>query len=485
MIFAGEQNVAILFQSASASSIVTVANGDELVIRDFVDITVAGTALNLVGGRSETGLVNHGDIWGILAVNVHSDDSRIVNYGTITGVTQKAISLSGTGGTHEIVNYGIMTANTQLIGNFNPSGPINVHFTNAGTAISDYSIILDHLELQNVLVSNSGFLQGGELGMSGSGSSRLENSGTIKASHIDMQSSFGNTVFNSGLISGRFDATRLYMSNEGDILGNAGTIFGTVYMSGGSDRYEGVGAGIVSGSVNGEGGNDTLTGGSEGDNLLGGDDQDLLVGRDGDDSLDGGAGFDRIIGGNGNDSIDGGNNDDTLSGNSGDDSIDGGFGRDIIVGQSGADLLIGGYGNDTLVGGEGNDILEGGNDNDVLRGGQGADELAGGLGLDFYTGGEGADTFLFRTTAHAGLGATRDQILDFEQGIDVINVASMSTGVFTFVGTDPFTAANQIRVIETATGSTLVQFNTDADLAAEAELRVANVTGLTGDDFAL
>jgi serralysin len=57
--------------------------------------------------------------------------------------------------------------------------------------------------------------------------------------------------------------------------------------------------------------------------------------------------------------------------------------------------------------------------------------------------------------------------------------------VFSFIGTDPFTAINQIRVIETATGSSIVQFNTDADLTAEAELRVGGVTGLTMDDFAL
>lgn len=57
--------------------------------------------------------------------------------------------------------------------------------------------------------------------------------------------------------------------------------------------------------------------------------------------------------------------------------------------------------------------------------------------------------------------------------------------MFSFIGTDPFTAINQIRVIETATGSSIVQFNTDADLTAEAELRVGGVTGLTMDDFAL
>lgn len=92
---------------------------------------------------------------------------------------------------------------------------------------------------------------------------------------------------------------------------------------------------------------------------------------------------------------------------------------------------------------------------------------------------------MFRTTAHAGTGAVRDQILDFEQGVDLINVVSISPGVFSFVGTAAFSGPNQIRVIETATGSSIVQFDVDGDGTADAEIRVGGVTGLTADDFAL
>ena len=157
----------------------------------------------------------------------------------------------------------------------------------------------------------------------------------------------------------------------------------------------------------------------------------------------------------------------------------------MLVGQDGADNLDGGAGRDTLDGGGGNDILEGGDESDVLRGRAGEDELAGGLGLDFLTGGADADIFVFRTIAQAGIGVTRDQILDFEQGVDVINVVSMTPGAFTFVGTGAFIGANQIRVIETASGSSIVQFETTGDGTPDAEIRVAGVTGLTADDFAL
>ncbi|WP_443137039.1 M10 family metallopeptidase C-terminal domain-containing protein [Mameliella sp. AT18] len=148
---------------------------------------------------------------------------------------------------------------------------------------------------------------------------------------------------------------------------------------------------------------------------------------------------------------------------------------DRFEGDENADLLVGQGGNDSLYGGEFPDVLLSGDE----------DELAGGLGLDFLTGGADADIFVVRTIAQAGIGATCDQILDFEQGVDVINVVSMTPGVFTFVGTGAFNGANQIRVIETASGSSIVQFETTGDGIADAEIRVAGVVGLTTDDFAL
>lgn len=101
------------------------------------------------------------------------------------------------------------------------------------------------------------------------------------------------------------------------------------------------------------------------------------------------------------------------------------------------------------------------------------------------TGGADADNFIFGDVAETLTGAIRGQIVDFEQGLDVIVVCEMNLGVFNFVGTGPITGANQIRLIETAVGSSIVQFKIDTDLAVNAEIRIANVSGLTADDYAL
>ncbi|KHQ49710.1 Hemolysin-type calcium-binding region protein [Mameliella alba] len=194
-----------------------------------------------------------------------------------------------------------------------------------------------------------------------------------------------------------------------------------------------------------------------------------------------------MLGGAGNDSMTGGNNNDTMNGNAGDDTLQGDAGNDILVGQDGSDFLDGGTLEDTLDGGNGDDILEGGADNDILRGRAGEDELAGGLGRDFLTGGQDADQFVFRSTAETEVGANRDQILDFEQGLDTIVVAGLSPGVFEFRGTDAFAPSGnpELRLLETATGSTIVQLDADGDGIADAEIRVAGVTGLTAEDFTL
>jgi serralysin len=139
-------------------------------------------------------------------------------------------------------------------------------------------------------------------------------------------------------------------------------------------------------------------------------------------------------------------------------------------------------------GGNGDDVLEGGDGNDILRGRNGEDELAGGLGRDFLTGGQGADSFVFRALLETEVGANRDQILDFEQGVDLIVVGGLSPGVFEFKGTAAFDTAianPEVRLFETSTGSTIVQFDSDGDGLSNAEIRVAGVTGLTADDFVL
>ena len=82
-----------------------------------------------------------------------------------------------------------------------------------------------------------------------------------------------------------------------------------------------------------------------------------IVGTDGDDVLTGDAAICSYLDGQaGNDSISGGSLADYLTGGSGDDYLDGKAGADLLAGGSGNDVLIA-SGNDRLIGGPGNDRL--------------------------------------------------------------------------------------------------------------------------------
>jgi serralysin len=477
------------FQSSGSTTTVDVPNGTVYVLRDYNDIyTANGDGLHLMTGVLATTVLNYGFIWADdNGVEVISDNARISNFGTLTSFTGDAFNLGGGEGMVEIYNYGRVMANDGEVIDIDTVGDKDIVLFNAGTMVARGADIVLDGAIGNIEITNSGILDGNELGMSGSGTSRLINTGQILTTGIDMRSEGAALLINQGTLINRDGSGALIMTSltAADTVLNGGGILGRIELGDGDDIFENTGTGFVSGRVLGEAGLDTLVGGEGADQMEGGGGSDVLIGRGGDDVLTGDGGADHILAGLGSDVVYGGTANDTINGGGGDDTLDGGTQNDVLVGQDGSDLLYGDEGADTLDGGDGNDVLEGGADTDVLRGRAGEDELAGGLGLDFLTGGADADAFVFRTTAHAGIGATRDQILDFEQGLDLINVVSMSAGVFSFIGTDPFTAINQIRVIETATGSSIVQFNTDADLTAEAELRVGGVTGLTMDDFAL
>ncbi|MGP6089380.1 hypothetical protein [Antarctobacter jejuensis] len=264
---------------------------------------------------------------------------------------------------------------------------------------------------------------------------------------------------------------------------------------------------------------DILRGNASANQLNGDNGNDTLTGRDGDDTLIGGLGADRLIGGADSDTasyagaaaaviadlqipglnageaagdtyvdvenLQGSVFGDILRGDGSGNVLHGNNGADKLIGRNGNDTLFGQDGADTLEGGLGNDALNGNNGTDVLRGREGEDTLMGGANLDFLTGGADADTFLFQSLGDAGSGVARDQILDFQSGLDIIDLSALSAGTLTFVGTGPFTAADQVRLFETPSGSTIVQINTDATLSPDAEIRVANVIGLTAADFVL
>ena len=192
-----------------------------------------------------------------------------------------------------------------------------------------------------------------------------------------------------------------------------------------------------------------------------------------------GAVIENAAGGSGNDLLVGNHVANVLKGNGGDDGLNGGAGNDVLDGGAGADTMLGGTGDDlyfidlggdvvTELAGEGIDtvssaisytlganvenlILTGsaedgtGNalDNLIvgnalandLAGGGGNDRLLGGDGVDHFTGGAGADSFVAEINADKvdmkkGT-VSLDLILDFEKGVDKIDLTGIDAKVHT------------------------------------------------------
>jgi Ca2+-binding RTX toxin-like protein len=209
---------------------------------------------------------------------------------------------------------------------------------------------------------------------------------------------------------------------------------------------------IFNTTLNGDGGDDVLTGADTNDSLGGGDGNDRLVGAKGTDTMAGGAGNDTLVwnNGDGSDRIligDAGNDGvevngspnlgdvftlapepggvrfqrtnlvpftldtaterfqvnglgggDSVTANDGVGaltllSVDGGAGADTVIGSDGPDLLLGGEGNDALSGRSGDDRIVGDRGNDTMNGGAGDDTLVwnNGDATDVVNGDAGRD----------------------------------------------------------------------------------------------
>lgn len=235
----------------------------------------------------------------------------------------------------------------------------------------------------------------------------------------------------------------------------ATTSVGLVSVAGGDgrDAMTATTAGIAV-LLDGEAGNDTLTGSILNDTLLGGQGTDLLVGGAGADSLDGGGGTDTadysgslapvvvdltlltgqtggdaagdilinveaLIGSVGADSLIGADTVNRLTGGAGADFLDGGGGgadaadyagsaAAVVIdlsdglaetgGDATGDVLVnieqifGSDNDDTITANDGGMLLDGAAGDDSLTGGSGDDTLAGGAGADRLDGGGGSNT---------------------------------------------------------------------------------------------
>jgi len=270
-------------------------------------------------------------------------------------------------------------------------------------------------------------------------------------------------------------------------------------------------------TVNGRGGNDTLTAASFAKTVTfdGGLGNDTLIGGSGADSLSGGDGDDELTGGRGVDVLDGGNGtadrlreqDDlnfvltssltrsgvgfttetellagfetaTLIGGVSSNSINasgwtgalgvildaGGNGTDTLLGSPKNDSLTGGSGRDSIVGSDGDDTLAGGSGNDTLVGGNGRDSILASAGADSALGGAGLDTIF---------GGTGNDTLDGGEGNDIVNGQDNDDSLLGSAGVDK---------VAGGTGNDTLDGGTEAD-TVNGESGDDSLRGNDGDDL--
>ncbi|MEZ5815503.1 MAG: peroxidase family protein [Hyphomicrobiaceae bacterium] len=245
-------------------------------------------------------------------------------------------------------------------------------------------------------------------------------------------------------VIGSGDETLVGTDGADIILG--GDTTRTIHAGGGDDVVTTGDAGVV---VQGGGGDDNIDGGAG---------RDIVFGDDGDDIISSAGGNDKVWGGVGDDVIDSGDGDDQVWGDDGDDVIDAGEGNNLVYGGAGNDDITTGSGNDRVWGDDGADLISTGDGNDRIESGLGEDVIFTGLG---------SDTIVFRTAAEAD----GDRIGDFAPG-DRIDLhfmdAQESAGgnnSFALLTANAFTAEGQLIVHLDGSGNTVIEGNTDGNLA--------------------
>ena len=245
--------------------------------------------------------------------------------------------------------------------------------------------------------------------------------------------------------------------------------------------------------VDGLAGNDTITTLGGKDVVTGGAGNDSISTGDGDDVIrfsGTGEGFDSVNGGDGNDRIEAGAKGTKI----GLTSVTGievitsnGLASVSIVGSTAANNL-----DFTAVTLSGIASINGGGGNDSIFGSAGADTIVGAVGADTLRGNGGADRFDYNV-ANDSKSSARDTILDFEDGIDKIDLSGVDASTtasgnqaFSFLGEGNFTnRAGQLRVDTSNPSQTLVLGDTNGDGTADFAIVLTGSHSLTSGDFFL
>jgi Ca2+-binding RTX toxin-like protein len=157
------------------------------------------------------------------------------------------------------------------------------------------------------------------------------------------------------------------------------------------------------------------------------------------------------------------------------------FGGFTIANGVNIENATSGSGNDTLTGNDVANVLNASSGDDVISGNGGDDTLIGGLGHDVMSGGEGRDLFLYVSALDSVVGGGRDEILDFEQGQDKIDLTGI--GANAFIGSSAFdSVAGQVR-FAAFDGMTIVEFDRNGDGRADLQIQLDDNVWLTAGDF--
>lgn len=246
-------------------------------------------------------------------------------------------------------------------------------------------------------------------------------------------------------------------------------------------------------------GNDTIISGGGRADVICGAGNDVFYGGEVTDTAYGGTGSDRIYGNSGADNLFGMKGNDTIHGGRGADYLSGGAGHDrifadsngengktgphlpsagdTIYGGAGRDLIYGSGSNDLVYGGTGDDRINSGAGQDKIFGGSGNDTISGGIGKDYLYGGHGHDIFVFRDEGDSlRRHVDRDTIVDFQGGIDLIDIRSISDdsesslvvrAARAFSGVE-----NEVIFFQTQDGNALICADFDGDYTTDFSIKV-------------
>jgi Ca2+-binding RTX toxin-like protein len=180
--------------------------------------------------------------------------------------------------------------------------------------------------LENRLLLSTVLSATGQLTITGTpGDDRISLTRTLKGQLVVTEKTTAKKPGNSGTV-GTVETTNFSLASVKSIVVNAGDGNDSVSVAGGWKYTL-----AIPSTINGQGGNDSLTGGDAADVLRGGAGDDLINGGTGDDQLYGEDGADR------------------LTGDAGSDLLDGGYGNDRLYAEDGA-------GHDTVKGGGSKDL---------------------------------------------------------------------------------------------------------------------------------